>query len=388
MPAFVTEAGSHNYRLMFLEIVSTYVENNIVEIGDGNAAQHSLSQVPHDFVIDRCYIHGDASNGQKRGIALNSASTSIVNSYISDIKSPNEDTQAIMAWNGPGPYTIENNYLEAAGENLMVGGADPFITGLVPSDISFRFNYVTKQPSWRGQAWVIKNLIEFKNAQRVTVDNNVIEYSWAAAQQGFAIVVTPRNQDGTAAWVVTQNIHVTNNTIRHVAAGISILATDATTTAVTNDVVVRNNLFVDISAANWGGTGRFLLMQGGRNVVFDHNTVFTDGTSSIYADGPAVSGFVFTNNIIPDNAWAVMGSNAAEGTSTLNAYFPGATFQANVLVGGNGSAYPPNNFFPANAAAVGFADLSGGNYALLPTSPYRSAGTDGADIGAIQPPVR
>ena len=118
-PAFATAAGAHHYRLQALEIVSSYNENNIIELGgDGQAGQTSLSQVPHDLVIDRCYIHGDPTRGQKRGIALNSASTSIVNSYISDIKSPNEDTQAIMAWNGPGPSTIENNYLEAAGENI------------------------------------------------------------------------------------------------------------------------------------------------------------------------------------------------------------------------------------------------------------------------------
>ncbi len=35
------------------------------------------------------------------------------------------DTQAINGYNGPGPYTIVNNYLEAAGENFMLGGASP-----------------------------------------------------------------------------------------------------------------------------------------------------------------------------------------------------------------------------------------------------------------------
>ena len=30
-----------------------------------------------------------------------------------------------MGWNGPGPFLIENNYLEAAGENIMFGGNDP-----------------------------------------------------------------------------------------------------------------------------------------------------------------------------------------------------------------------------------------------------------------------
>lgn len=383
MPAFTTEAGAHHFRLQFLEIVSSYVENHIVELGNGSSLQNTLSQVPHDLVIDRCYIHGDPAKGQKRGIALNSASTTIVNSYISDIKSTLEDTQAIAGWNGPGPYTIENNYLEAAGENLLLGGADPHIPNLVPSDISFRFNHVTKQPSWRGQGWVVKNLLELKNAQRVVVDGNLMEYSWAAAQTGFAVVLTPRNQEGTAPWSVVQHVQVTNNTIRHVASAFNILGLDATTYTVTNDITVRNNLFTDISSANWGGRGYLALTVGGKNLTFDHNTVFTDGSSVIYADGPPVSGLVFTNNIVPDNGYAVMGSGSSEGNGTLATYYPGAVFRRNVLIGANAGSYPGDNYFPSAVADVGFVDPAGGNYRLSSSSPYRGAATDGTDIGCL-----
>jgi hypothetical protein len=388
MPAFTTEPGAHHFKLQFLEIVSTYAANDIVELGDGSRLQNSLSLVPHDLVVDRCYIHGDPTNGQKRGIALNSASTSIVNSYISNIKSTVSDSQAIAGWNGPGPYTIENNYLEAAGETFLLGGSDPAIPNLVPSDVSFRFNHVTKQQSWRGQGWVVKNLVEFKNAQRVVIDGNVMEYNWAAAQTGYAIVLTPRNQEGTAPWSVVQHIQITNNIVRHVASAINILGLDTTTTTVTNDITVRNNLFDDISAANWGGRGQLLLTVGGSHVTIDHNTVFTDGSSVVYADGPDVSGFVFTNNIIPDNAYAVMGSNASEGSGTLAMYYPGATFRRNVLVGGNAGVYPSDNYFPSTVADVGFVDASSGNYRLSSSSPYNNLATDGSDIGCNMDALR
>ena len=38
MPAITTEPGAHHYRLLFLELVNTYRDNQIVEIGsrDGN----------------------------------------------------------------------------------------------------------------------------------------------------------------------------------------------------------------------------------------------------------------------------------------------------------------------------------------------------------------
>ena len=61
------------------------------------------------------------------------------------------DTQAICGWNGPGPYTITNNYLEAAGENILFGGADPSIPNLVPSNITVTGNYLTKQLAWESE---------------------------------------------------------------------------------------------------------------------------------------------------------------------------------------------------------------------------------------------
>ena len=50
------------------------------------------------------------------------------------------------------------------------------------------------------QAWTVKNLVEFKNAQNVLVEGNTIENNWAAGQQGYSILFTPRNQSGTAPW--------------------------------------------------------------------------------------------------------------------------------------------------------------------------------------------
>ena len=73
----------------------------------------------------------------------------MLNSFISDIKAVNADSQAIVGYNGEGPFTIENNYLEAAGENVMFGGSDPAVTNLVPSDIVLRRNHLYKPLEWR-----------------------------------------------------------------------------------------------------------------------------------------------------------------------------------------------------------------------------------------------
>jgi hypothetical protein len=384
MPAFVTALGAHHYRLMFLEITSSYANNDIIQLGDGSAAQTTLSSVAHDLIVDRCYIHGHPTNGQKRGIALNSASTSIVNSYISDIKSAESEAQAIGGWNGPGPYTISNNYLEASGENVMFGGSDPLIPNLVPSDITIRQNHIVKPVSWRSQNFIVKNLVELKNAQRVTIDGNLIENCWAAGQQGFAVMLTPRNQGGTAPWAVVQQVVITNNIIQHVASGVDLLGTDdVNPSRATNAITIANNLLLDISS-KWGGQGRALVTLGGSNVTFDHNTVFTDGTSVVYADVAPVPGFVFTNNIVPDNAWAIMGSSAAPGNGTIGRYFPGGVFSRNVFVAGTGATYPAGNYFPANVSLVQFRDIAAGNYNLATGSPYFASATDGTAIGADQ----
>ncbi|MBD0372873.1 MAG: hypothetical protein ICV60_18660, partial [Pyrinomonadaceae bacterium] len=57
--ALETEAGAHHYRLIGLEIKpanSSALVYDLVRLGGDFQAQKSAAQVPHDLVIDRCYI--------------------------------------------------------------------------------------------------------------------------------------------------------------------------------------------------------------------------------------------------------------------------------------------------------------------------------------------
>jgi hypothetical protein len=193
---------------------------------------------------------------------MNAPNITIVNSYLSDFKVVGPDSQALASWNGPGPLTITNNYLEAAGENILIGGQDPTIPNLVPSGITIRQNHFSKPLSWRmgdstyeGTHWTVKNLLEFKNAQQIVVDGNLFENNWRDAQSGFAILFTPRNQDGNAPWSVVSNAEFTNNIVRHVASAINILGSDDIySSQQLHDITIRNNVFDDISP-QWGGSG-------------------------------------------------------------------------------------------------------------------------------------
>ena len=119
---------------------------DLVSLGspDGTAAG-----LPHDIIFDRCYLHGDPVKGTRRGIALNSGAAAVIDSHLSDFKEVGADSQAICGWTGPGPFKIANNYLEAAGENVMFGGADPSIKDLVPSDIEIARNHFAKPLTWK-----------------------------------------------------------------------------------------------------------------------------------------------------------------------------------------------------------------------------------------------
>jgi hypothetical protein len=49
------------------------------------------------------------------------------------------------------------------------------VHGLVPPDLVFRRNHVSRPVSWRSDRWNRQESLELKNAQRVTVDGNLLE---------------------------------------------------------------------------------------------------------------------------------------------------------------------------------------------------------------------
>ena len=217
--ALATEPGAHHYRLLALEFLASPLGYyDMLDLGDGSSLQNTLTNVPHDLVVDRVYMHGDPVVGQKRAIGLNSAATTIANCYISEIKAEGQDSQGIGGWNGPGPYAILNNYIEASGENILFGGADPAIPNLVPSNITISGNYVTKQLAWRGSKWEIKNALELKSAAHVVISGNTLENSWVGGQTGALVLFTVRNQDGTAPWSTIADVTLSSNVIRHGAS--------------------------------------------------------------------------------------------------------------------------------------------------------------------------
>ena len=382
-PVIQTTPNSHHYRLVGLDISTAKADVKVYELVTIGDARQTAADVPHDIVIDRSWIHGFDTQDVQRGVSLNGSEITVSNSYINEIHGRGYDTQALCGWNGPGPFHIINNYLEAAGENVLFGGADPSISNLIPSNIEIRRNYLfkplrwnAKDPSYAGIHWSVKNLLEIKMGRNIVIDGNVLENSWGDAQIGYAVLFTVRNQDGKAPWATIENVSFTNNIVKNSEQGFQLLGKDSPNVSQrAGGLQITNNLFTGIN-------NRFLTMTDYYNVTLTHNTHFQNGNiMSLY--GEPSTGFVYTDNITNRgaNGYGIFGDGVGEGNAALTRYAPGNTVKRNIVIGANASIYPPNNAFPATIDDVGFQDNQGGNYRLSAKSKFKGSATDKTDPG-------
>ena len=383
-PALVAEPGAHHFRIVAVEITAaSNVTRNwaLVLFGGGGREQRRREDVPHHLIIDRSYIHGHATLSTKRCVAVNSAFTAVIDSYLSDCHDRGFDAQAIIGWNGPGPFKIVNNYLEGSGENVLFGGGDPGIQGLIPSDIEIRHNYFFKPLAWKG-VWTVKNLFELKNAQRVLVEGNVFENNWVDAQAGFALLFMSTDQDGSAPWSVTRNVTFRYNKIINTGSGLNIGASLGNTQEVTHRILVEHNLFDRVGPLELGGGGRlWQLIDVPSDITFEHNTGFAT-SAAMMLDVLQKPYVTIRNNLIARGEYGIYGGGQGEGKRAIDYYLRASVFTHNAIIGAKEDMYPPGNFFPARIEDVGFVAPNEGDFRLAHVSPYRRAGTDGRDVGA------
>lgn len=345
---------------------------SIIRYGDGGPTQDTFEEQPQGLTIDNVWVHGHPGQEVQRCVAANGRNFKFLNSRATDCHGRGYDSQAIATWNGSGPFTILDSYLEGAGENVMFGGSPPSIPNLVHTGIEVRRNYFFKPLNWKG-AWTVKNLFELKNARNVVVDGNIFENNWTDAQAGWAIQFTPRPSDSGSAAVV-EDVQFTNNVVRNSDQGINILGRDqppAPTDTRLQRVRIANNLFDKIS-------GTFVTITNGADTVTIENNTAIHGGNIISSDYAPSTNLVYRNNVSRHNNYGIFGSGRSPGNDSLNFYFPGAVVTGNQIakeVGAPGnveSIYPSGNSFPASLATV-----------INPTT-FRSlvAGV-GADMDAI-----
>jgi hypothetical protein len=395
--AIGTALAAHHYRLVGIEItaLNTLSQNyGLVGLGtDRSDGQTSLPSVAHHLVLDRLYVHGTPTLPVRRCIALNAATAAVIDSYVSDCHDLGADAQAIAGWNGPGPFLIENNYLEASSENVMFGGSDAAAAALMPADITIRRNHITKPLAWKGGSWVIKTLLELKVGKRVLIEGNVLEGNWAHAWSGEAVGMKSVNQDDTAPWSETGDVTMRLNLIRNVGAGFNIAGRQGTHTAVNlNRLWITNNLLTQINTADYNGSRRlFFVADGTVDLTISHNTV-ANATGVwlgvLILDGDPSTRFVFRDNVAASTeVWTILGPGVGP-IDAVRQYAPAGVVAGNVFAYVSGSPdylashNPPNNLYLPSVAAVGFADFAAGDFRLAVTSPAKGTATDGTDPGA------
>lgn len=427
LPAIFTEHAAHHYRFIGIEITASLnVKNSygLVMLGNGyNAtAQSKLDQMPDHIIFDRCYIHGhDEADIMKFGVRLDGSNLGIIDSYVSQFHSIGYDAQAVTGFNGTGPFKIINNYLEASGENVFFGGATADIKNLVPADIeiihntlSKPFEWRTTHPNYKGKHWTIKNLFELKTGKRVLFDGNILENSWAdlpIGQSGYAILLTVRNENGTNLQSDISDITISNNIIRHCAAGISLSGHDDNNFISLQSKRIRifNNIFEDIDGLKYGdgniygpNDGVLLKIGDPDDVIVEHNTVIQSGAVTWMYD--TILHAAFTDNIFncPLSAGGYQGMYgvgfARGGDKPMGAFLPGINdanlkFNRNILIAENSSHYlnynnNSKNYFPLQINDVGFINYpNAGNdfhdYGLSKNSPYSGTKIGGKDPGII-----
>ena len=373
-PAILAIEGAHHYRFIGIEFGPTKKGlYNIIQIGSGYETR--IEELPHHIEFDRVYIHGSPTEGQRRGIAANGRFLKIQNSHISDIKREGEESQAIAIWASDGNIEITNNYLEAAAENILFGGAKNKM-GLVAANCVIDSNWMNKPIEWRETKWVVKNFIEVKSGRSLKFNNNLLTNNWAMGQEGVGVLFRTAIDSGDQA--IVEDIEFTNNVMRGSGSAFNLFGPEGRGA---RNITIRNNIFTDISSKRYGGRGSFLLATETANTLVENNTVIHDGSIMVLHGEPMI-GLVFQNNIVFNNEYGIFGDGLGSGRMALQKYAPGSIVSNNVIIGGERSAYGASNFYPLSERLVGFLDPGNGDYSLRSDSPYIGRGVQGGRIGA------
>jgi hypothetical protein len=295
-------------------------------------------QQPDGLTFDQCLGLGDPVTGCKRMFMANTRTITITRSACDHIFA-DTDAQAVATVCGPGPFIIRNNVWCSAGENFIAGGGNSNTPAMVAQYVEFLRNVCTARPEWRDKVrfphLVRKNAFELKACAKALVKGNVFENVWQGGGQiGFAIVLTPRSQDGNSPWAGVTDVDMSHNLVRHCAGGVNILGTDnENPSQFAERIALSQMLFYDVSSAWGSGNGRlFQISAGARDVSIDHVTADKVGNSFLTLDGAAIQRLVITNSILPEGQYGIKGSGTVEGAPSWLAFTsPDSTFSGNVI---------------------------------------------------------
>lgn len=416
--------GANHYRFIGLEITRTPGPNLVSALGivaEGATADH--------LIFDRVWMHGDTADETTRALALAGTTyVAVVDSFFTDfhciaVTGACTDAQTISDSGGrtpSGPIKITNNFLEASGENILFGGGGATMTA---ADIEIRGNYLFKPLIWKpgvpgfvagasGKPFIVKNLFELKNAQRVLFENNVLENSWGGfSQNGYAILLTPKNQGGHCPVCRVTDVTIRYNRISNVGSVFQIanvgdddgsLASQGERYSI-HDILAEK---VHGQQDNFEGAGlAFQLLSLSphlHDVQIEHVTAYVPrATFAIMTHNTKMANFTIENNLLSSGDFSIVSSGGGvfncadrpdmqEPAGVFKSCFVNSSFTSNLMIGNGG--WPSGNWTAGNPKAAGIIETPDPHkpYELCAekdgreckkASPGWHSGTDGKNVG-------
>ena len=396
---------------------------NIVRLVNADGTDH--------VILDRNWLHpGEGAEVGKGVVASHGARViAVINSYLSGLNCVARtgkctDSTAISGGNGDlptGTFKIVNNFLESSGEDILFGGAAATVN---PTDIEIRRNHLFRPLTWRkggpeytpapsGDAYIVKNNFELKNAQRVLFEANLLENSWGGfTQTGFSVLLNPKNQSNKCPKCQVTDVTMRYNRIRNVAGVLTIanIRSDAGGTTTDGGRYSIHDLIADnVHEQDYLGFGVFLKMlvvdPPLHDLQMDHITAFVPGPLiSMIGKNGKIDNFSLTNSVFsiggrrPALASAGGGRDNCAGRTqrqgaeaVLKECFSNYRFDHNLIIDGGGGW--PSGTIVTSPGSAGIRDLKNGvardprlcrekTAGCSKVSPGAGAAPGGRDLGA------
>lgn len=382
-------------------------------------------------IFDRNWFHPaeGAEVGKGVGMVQGTRVIAVINSYLSGFNCVARsgkctDASAVGGGNGNDPtgtFKVFNNFLEAAGENILYGGSGATVN---PTDLEIRRNHLFKPMTWKegepgytpspsGNPYIVKNNFELKNAQRVLFEANLIENSWGGfSQTGFSILLTPKNQNNRCPKCQVTDVTIRYNRIRNVGGVFQItngLSKAGGESAGGGRYSIHDIIADNVHDRDFKGHGVFVSLLSTappvHDVWIDHVTAFVPGPIlTVKSMDAKVDNFRLTHSVFstgyrrpgiasagggPGNCAARTQGKGAE--LVLQECFSNYKFDKNIVIADRG--HWPSGTIVVSAESAGIRDLKDGisrnprlcrekGPGCAKASAGAGAGPGGKDLGA------
>jgi hypothetical protein len=435
-PVLTFTSGTNGVRVMGIRFTRTLGTGFVAQlIKVGNVGTIS------NIIFDRDVFGGDEQQDQTEAAADLSTiqNVAVVDSFAYDFycTSPGSCTDSHAFYAGlnntnstqDGPFKMVNDFVESAGEDCLLTGGGA--TNTTPVDFEIRLNTcfrpLTENPSdpgynggIGGDPWLVKNLFELKNTQRVLVEFNDLENTWGGfSQSGEAIKMLSYNQNCTSNAGANYNITFRYNRVTTAGQflyGISPGNAAGCNSFGENSFSVHDNFGDNLNYATcydcennasqfgiWESPTINTAAQVLHDVSVLHNTaVNANGAAQIYGilglSGPILPSAYAPYNITFSNNMGKLQNNNGTGDITggtttcaktgtgaammTNCGYPVA--QNNCLIDFGSATWPAGNITSLASEAVAYVAWNngvGGNYTVA-SGACKGAATDGKDTGA------